>query len=72
MMTKDVAEQALESLLDTGFDRSRMVDDNDPDGDEGDREYSVRVSCSRCEALVIQGVACHETGCPNRQRSRED
>ena len=21
--------------------------------------------CSQCEVLVIQNVACHETGCPN-------
>ena len=21
--------------------------------------------CSQCEALVINGVACHEVGCPN-------
>ncbi len=26
---------------------------------------NFRVKCSQCEALVINGVACHETGCPN-------
>jgi hypothetical protein len=26
----------------------------------------VRVRCSQCEALVINGVPCHEHGCPNR------
>jgi hypothetical protein len=25
----------------------------------------VRVRCSQCEALVINGVATHETRCPN-------
>lgn len=25
----------------------------------------VHISCSQCEATVIQGVACHEHGCPN-------
>ncbi len=25
----------------------------------------VRVGCSQCAALVINGVACHETGCPH-------
>jgi RNA polymerase subunit RPABC4/transcription elongation factor Spt4 len=25
----------------------------------------IYVGCSQCEALVINGVACHETGCPN-------
>jgi hypothetical protein len=24
-----------------------------------------KVKCSQCDALVINGVACHETGCPN-------
>lgn len=28
----------------------------------------VHVGCSQCEALVIQGVATHETGCPNAPR----
>lgn len=23
------------------------------------------VQCSQCAAAVINGVACHETGCPN-------
>lgn len=25
----------------------------------------LRPRCSQCEVLVIQGVACHETGCPH-------
>ena len=28
--------------------------------------YSVR--CSQCSALVINGVPCHETGCPNKRK----
>jgi hypothetical protein len=32
------------------------------------KERSIRVSCSQCEALVINGVACHETGCPNARK----
>ncbi len=24
-----------------------------------------RVRCSQCDACAINGVACHETGCPN-------
>jgi Pyruvate/2-oxoacid:ferredoxin oxidoreductase delta subunit len=27
--------------------------------------HSARVKCSQCEALVINGVATHETGCPH-------
>ena len=36
-----------------GFDRST---------DEG---KLVHVACSSCEALVLNGTACHEHGCPN-------
>lgn len=25
----------------------------------------TRKTCDQCEALVINGVFCHETGCPN-------
>ncbi len=28
-------------------------------------ERFARPKCSQCEVLVINGVACHETGCPN-------
>lgn len=32
---------------------------------------TVYVRCSRCEALVINGIAAHERGCPNsRKRDR--
>ena len=30
------------------------------------RSWEVRCSC--CEALVINGVPTHETGCPNARR----
>jgi hypothetical protein len=29
---------------------------------------AIRVACSKCAALVIQGVPCHETRCPNAAR----
>lgn len=28
----------------------------------------MSISCNQCEALVINGVFCHETGCPNRHK----
>lgn len=28
----------------------------------------VRVGCTRCDALVINGVPCHESGCVNQMR----
>lgn len=36
-----------------GFDSSRK------DGKH------ISVGCSQCAALVINGIPCHETGCPN-------
>ncbi len=43
-------------------------------GFDGCRSFSsglVKVDCSQCSALVIQGLACHETGCPNQRSRRE-
>jgi hypothetical protein len=31
-----------------------------------------RPKCSCCNALVIQGTACHERGCPNSPRFEDD
>jgi hypothetical protein len=28
--------------------------------------------CDQCEALVINGVFCHETGCPNTRKVKVD
>jgi len=39
-----------------GFDRSTQERTVPP---------TVHVGCSQCEALVINGLACHETGCPH-------
>ena len=41
-----------------GFDLSRV--------DDG----TVRIGCSQCDALVINGTPCHERGCPNAARPR--
>ena len=35
------------------------------------QEPSIRMRCDQCQALMINGVFCHETGCPN-SRSRYD
>lgn len=44
----------LQSLRRQGFDDSYRSDSG-----------GYRVRCSQCEAIVINGMACHETGCPN-------
>jgi hypothetical protein len=50
----------LDRLIAQGFDASYEQ-----------QHGSVRLGCSRCDALSIQGIACHETGCPNVVRGDE-
>ena len=52
------AAKIAQTLRNRGFDKSRVSEESD----------GARVGCSQCEALVINGVACHETGCPNAGR----
>lgn len=42
-----------------GFDRSRIVTD------EPETEPYVKLACSQCAAVCVNGIPCHETGCPN-------
>lgn len=50
----------LQELYDQGFDESER--------NEEDKER-IHVGCSQCQALVINGVASHERGCPNEKRA---
>lgn len=49
-----------ENLRKQGFDSSRY--------DRSDKSW--KVGCSQCQAMVIQGIACHENGCPNSRREK--
>ena len=49
-------------LRSQGFDESKY--------DRSSGYYSVK--CSQCEALVVNGIACHEHGCPNKRRSKDN
>jgi hypothetical protein len=62
MTKREQKQTALVAEMEAhGFDRSYAT------GRDG-----VRVRCSQCEALVISGVATHETGCPNtKDRCKE-
>jgi len=46
--------------------RRRGFDETEYDRENG----SYGVGCSQCSALVVNGVACHERGCPNARRGR--
>lgn len=50
-----MSTQIIESLHRRGFDRSM----------EDEEEGGCFASCSQCAAVVINGVPCHEHGCPN-------
>lgn len=51
----------VQQLRDRGFDESYY-----------DRSSCAwRVRCSQCDAMVINGVPCHETGCPNVEARSE-
>ena len=52
----------IQQLHDLGFDESEFR----PFGSDGHHTWKVR--CSQCQALVINGLPCHETGCPNQRR----
>lgn len=45
-----------------GFDNSYRTHDRSG--------IHIHVRCSQCEALVINGVATHELGCPNIKGAR--
>ena len=47
----------VEVLEANGFDESTVLDSG------------VWVKCSQCEAMVINGVATHEIGCPHVKHS---
>lgn len=47
----------VQRLRDRGFDQSYSI--------PFQRAWEVR--CSQCAAASINGIACHETGCPNER-----
>jgi len=49
-------QEKLQELEKQGFDKCSADEDED----------TIRVRCSQCEALVINGMATHEMGCPNK------
>lgn len=53
----------LEELKELGFDLSSR--------EKLEEETYIHVGCSQCEAVFINGVPCHEHGCPNRRRADE-
>lgn len=59
-MTKYNTRELLD-LWSDGFDDSDIDD-----------EGITKVKCSQCEATAINGLACHEHGCPNHPAKGND
>ena len=57
MPKSEVAKRAAKLREQKGFDKSYVTEDK-----------NVRVRCSQCQAMVINGVPVHERGCPNERR----
>lgn len=51
-----------QQLHDQGFDLSENI--------RFTKQFRVR--CSQCCAAVINGVPCHENGCPNQVRDNDE
>ena len=49
----------LRKLQSEGFDKCYELESG-----------GVKVRCAQCEALVVQGIAIHEHGCPNEKKNR--
>lgn len=58
-MDLEARRRTVRSLRSQGFDQTRSY-----------KSGVVKPGCSQCQALVIQGVACHETGCPRVRKRR--
>lgn len=52
----------LDQLIARGFDLSTS---------ENASAY-LRIRCSQCEAVSLNGLPCHETGCPNATNECEE
>lgn len=55
-------QETLAQLHKEGFDGSTINEYNS----------AVDVSCSQCRSVVINGCACHESGCYNQLKSRQE
>jgi hypothetical protein len=42
------------------------------DGAIVDAELENTIKCDQCNAMMINGTFCHETGCPNSKKKKED
>ncbi len=58
---RDLVDTVSKSILAKADEIERAID----------AETSI-INCDQCAALMIQGVFCHGTGCPNAKKLYED
>jgi hypothetical protein len=59
-------DDALEAMSD------ECAEDMQEDEQEDGQEDALDASCDQCSACMINGVYCHETGCPNTNKVKID
>jgi hypothetical protein len=58
------------SVFDSVSECESYLDEYYPeDDDSDDEETTSHVKCDQCEMVSINGVACHEIGCPNSKKT---
>ncbi len=60
-----------ESAAEDGYNDAcyqQFIEDSIEDA-ENDHDCPARLRCDSCEMLSINGMACHETGCPNSRKA---
>ena len=72
---KDVLPQYIQKAKDRGFENIEVHEStwrtSNIWGEKPNRtkqNWRIKTMCSQCEALMINGVYCHETGCPMAHR----
>lgn len=71
-------EEARELLLEGHGDPISDQDiegpsiENYPDGIGCIEESKIEVKCDQCQAFMINGLLCHESGCPNTHKKYVD
>lgn len=72
-MSDDTGTDFCEGSSQDAMDSGRFVGGHEADQDtEEEDEDRPDASCDQCQALMIQGHYCHETGCPNTHKVKVD
>jgi hypothetical protein len=57
------------TLFDTEEQAQEYLNEEDDSDEEDEEELPDTIQCDSCQAAMINGVFCHETGCPNAKKT---